>query len=428
MSRDAKSVIRKYFLVCGLSAFVLIALFIMLVVVFQQIWMWTTIAFVLFFCAVERIIIRKIANHYIHSILFQDLDPSRYKEVLMGSRFFSPPVSCKMMGAYCSGDYQTTVNICEKMLRNKLKPNHAFFYLSLLACVYFETRNFEELKTICSRYQTSLSEYGGKSLQDIPLMCFMRSFLKGDYDICKNLIEKGNRNKKVGNLQIIRDRLYYAIITYELGQSEKAKSCFEEIIENAPKLNYALLAKKYLDAINSLDESTLVYPKLNPDPNYILYTPHQLSVRRRNRIIQYVLMGVLVVVSIYSIYSNNMFDKKLNDAIKAQNSSYQLIDYFPIMYEDKSLAIMCLVSASDGLTEGYVGTYDNGKTLSFLVMEEGLKTGTYYFQRVGDSDCYIGFQIYEGKESLPENSYKTIEYEINGVIQYFCIKYVGEIF
>ena len=88
MSRDAKSVIRKYFLVCGLSAFVLIALFIMLVVVFHQIWMWTTLAFVFLFCVVERIIIRKIANHYIHSILFQDLDPTRYKEVLMGSKFF----------------------------------------------------------------------------------------------------------------------------------------------------------------------------------------------------------------------------------------------------------------------------------------------------------------------------------------------------
>lgn len=49
MSRDAKSVIRKYFLVCGFSAFVLFALFITLIVVFHSIWMWTTIAFVFFF-------------------------------------------------------------------------------------------------------------------------------------------------------------------------------------------------------------------------------------------------------------------------------------------------------------------------------------------------------------------------------------------
>lgn len=61
-------------------------------------------------------------------------------------------------------------------------------------------------------------------------------------------------------------------------------------------------------------------------------------------------------------------------------------------------------------------------------MEEGLKTGTYYFQRVGDSDCYIGFQIYEGKESLPEDSYKTIEYEIDGVVRYFCIEYIVKLF
>lgn len=424
MSRDAKSVIRKYFLVCGFSAFVLFALFITLIVVFHSIWMWTTIAFVLVFCAVERIVIRKIANHYIHSILFQDLDAEKYKEVLTGSKFFFPPAFCRLMGAYCSGDYQTTVDICEKWLRGKLKPRNAFFCLSLLACVYFETRNFEELKTICDRYQAVLSQLNGKNLKDTPLMYFMQLYSNGDYDACKKLIEEGRRNERAWILQIIRDRLYYAVVVYELGQTEEARSYFAEIMERAPKLNYASLAKRYIDAIDSSDKSALAYPKLIPNPNYVLYTPKQLSVRRGIRVVRYVLLGVLLAASIYSVFSSNSFDRKLNDAIKAQNASYQLIDYFPIMYEDKSLAIMCLVSASDGLTEGYVGTYDNGKTLSFLVMEEKLKVGTYYFQRAGDSDFYIGFQIYEEKESLPEDSYKTIEYEIDGDVRYFCIEYI----
>lgn len=183
-------------------------------------------------------------------------------------------------------------------------------------------------------------------------MYFMQLYLNGDYDACKKLIEEGQRNERAWILQIIRDRMYYAVVVYELGQTEEARSYFAEIMEKAPKLNYASLAKRYMDAIDSSDKSALAYPKLIPNPNFVLYTSKQLSVRRGIRVVRYVLLGLLLAASIYSIFSSNDFDRKLNDAIQAQNASYQLVDYFPIMYEDKSLAIMCLVSSPDGFGGG----------------------------------------------------------------------------
>lgn len=422
---EVKSILRKYFILCFFSVFVLVVLFAIFSIVLHR--MWATIALMLLFYVIGRIIIQKITNHYIHSVLLRDLDPVKYKNILSGSKFYSAPAFYKMLGAYYSGDYQTAVDICENRLQGNLKLVNKLFYMMFLSMIYFETRNFEELKVIYDRYQIALKENEKCELIDNTSMCFMYAYLNGDYNSCKNILEKKQNTKKhETKLKTIQNSLYYAIVCYQLKQTEEAERIFEDIIQKAPKLNYALISKRYLDAIKSSDESYLVYPKFIANPNYVLYTSQQLSAKKRNRMILYVLIGLLVVASIYSTYSNKTFDTKLHNGLKSQYTSYQLIDYFPITYENDSLAIMCLVNVYDNLAEGYVVTYDGGKTLSFLVMEENLKIGTYYYQRVGDSNCYIGFQIYEKRQIIPENVYKVIEINMDGSVKYFCIEYIGD--
>ena len=76
---EVKSILRKYFILCFFSVFVLVGLFAIFSIVLHR--MWATIALMLLFYVIGRIIIQKITNHYIHSVLLRDLDPVKYKNI-----------------------------------------------------------------------------------------------------------------------------------------------------------------------------------------------------------------------------------------------------------------------------------------------------------------------------------------------------------
>ena len=46
----------------------------------------------------------------------------------------------------------------------------------------------------------------------------------------------------------------YAIACYKVGDTEKAKEIFENIVDTAPHLNFSKLAEKYLADINGLEK------------------------------------------------------------------------------------------------------------------------------------------------------------------------------
>ena len=59
---EVKSILRKYFILCFFSVFVLVVLFAIFSIVLHR--MWATIALMLLFYVIGRIIIQKITNHY----------------------------------------------------------------------------------------------------------------------------------------------------------------------------------------------------------------------------------------------------------------------------------------------------------------------------------------------------------------------------
>ena len=234
---EVKSILRKYFILCFFSVFVLVGLFAIFSIVLHR--MWATIALMLLFYVIGRIIIQKITNHYIHSVLLRDLDPVKYKNILSGNKFYSAPAFYKMLGAYYSGDYQTAVDICENRLQGNLKLVNKLFYMMFLSMIYFETRNFEELKVIYDRYQIALKENEKCELIDNTSMCFMYAYLNGDYNSCKNILEKKQNTKKhETKLKTIQNSLYYAIVCYQLKQTEEAERIFEDIIQKRTITQY----------------------------------------------------------------------------------------------------------------------------------------------------------------------------------------------
>ena len=60
---------------------------------------------------------------------------------------------------------------------------------------------------------------------------------------------------------------YYAVAYYENGELAAAKELFHNIVIGAPKMHYASIAQKYIEAIESQTEIVLPEQSVLPDEN-----------------------------------------------------------------------------------------------------------------------------------------------------------------
>ena len=77
---------------------------------------------------------------------------------------------------------------------------------------------------------------------------FFESYLKGDFEECLTTL---NKYKCKTNCQKVNKDLSLAIIYYRSGDMTQSKILFEEIIQKAPKMNFAKISQKYLEAIEN---------------------------------------------------------------------------------------------------------------------------------------------------------------------------------
>ena len=138
----------------------------------------------------------------------------------------------------------------------------------MLAEVYFELGEKEKLKYTCEKIDLLLSDkntlkqkfFGilkfiflgindNKTLKMVSAKReFFESYLNDDFDKC---IITLNKKKRKTNYQKVNKDFYRAIIYYRSGDMTQSKMLFEEIIQKAPKMNFAKISQKYLEAIEN---------------------------------------------------------------------------------------------------------------------------------------------------------------------------------
>ena len=93
--------------------------------------------------------------------------------------------------------------------------------------------------------------------------------------------------------------LWYAVTCYESGEKEEARATFEIILTNTPKLYWAELSKKYIEAIDSGSEVVISDHPIVPEENIQLSS---VKVPTKKKRIVSAIIAVAVLCWILAIY------------------------------------------------------------------------------------------------------------------------------
>lgn len=244
---DAKTTIRGIFLKKLLVFVLYVIVVVYLLVVHTS--LWTVLASLILYVFVVAIM-HFIETRTLLSILFKELDAEKLKSVI-SYKYNSAPFPFKINAAIFNGDYQTTTELLETQLKKRLNVSNKSAYYAVLAHVYFEQENLNDLQRVCDEY----SEFSKSCSKNTAtknteaVWQYYEHFLAGDYDSCVSLCLVKFKDQRVDwrtpLTNIITDyRL--AVAYYYNNDFENARKVFESIVQRAPKLYFACLAKEYL--------------------------------------------------------------------------------------------------------------------------------------------------------------------------------------
>lgn len=197
-----------------------------------------------------RIILAFYIKKNVLSILFDDLNPSLFKEVI-----YTPPSKpiplYKLFAFMALGDYDKAIGICETQIQSNLPMNQKALYFSILARAYFEQNNIQQLKITCDRFYQVVVNLKDKEkiLKENWIMCVYQHFSNKEYSECLKIIEnnKNENNSKTNNLGVANSYFTLAVIYNCLNEEDKANELFNKLISFAPNIYAAKIAKDYLE-------------------------------------------------------------------------------------------------------------------------------------------------------------------------------------
>ncbi|MBQ4052324.1 MAG: hypothetical protein IJD09_01590 [Clostridia bacterium] len=301
---NAKLILRKFrfcYFGCVNTALIVVILILFL----------TKNAFLFFAAALLLLFFRRIIgvyffNKYINSIMSKDLNPVMYNAVFEAGKIVSNHLFEKIEFSYYSGDYQTVINICSAKLKDTKLKKYQYWYMWFLARSYFELGDFENLRLIYNRFQT-MTEADAKCEQlrnKYIYFKFIGLYLKGEFAECKALYEglvcnTQPHNSKTLKLYDIQIKFTYAISCYKSQDLDTATKVFNYIIAEAPRLHFAVISQKYLNAIEAGIEYQPEYSAVSVDENFILPKPRKSTkIRKTIRLILMVLCFICLYLGV----------------------------------------------------------------------------------------------------------------------------------
>lgn len=426
MKKEIKSIIRKY-------TFKVLIIAIIFLLTISSIIYFAKLNFILSFivCFVlyipVYILIFKIADKNIHSVLFVELDPEKYKDVLFFGRF-KPHAINQTNAAMFLGDYQTVVNLSTKVLKGKVSKRNKCALLATIARAYYEMGDLEKLKIVCDTFDL-YADGLKKTLSEQKIGMIMRYykyFIDEKYEACNAVLDEMDaiRNNKSANEKL--SRLYaifnYGIIAYKLGNFDNAVKCFNQVVETAPKINDARIAEKYIDAINNSKPVDLGYSEIVPDENYIIPFYNQ-----RKKSILVLRITALVFVLIFGFFQSAEYilkidkNKKVEKAIIAVYGGYQSFEELRVPISKTTVLPMYVVIKNDGEFDlTCFVTYDNDDTKVLDIIFDDLYVGSYSWGPIGE-DYIISFCLYENYADVPSDAICITELNNGHKTNYFAV-------
>lgn len=302
MSTEHKSIAKKYNIIFRCASIISLIISVAIIILPQD--LITLPLGMLFYIAARAVIVNIIFNNYINPILTKELDPVKFQKIIDELRFSTGAAFEKILAAYHGSDYYTALNICVLKLRESKFSKYKYYYLMYLARIYFELADNKNLKEIYDRFEseTATDKKGEAIRTKHTFMRFIKHYLEGEYSSCvemyESIISKNNFATKSAEIQT---KFSYAVACYYAGKVDEANEMFEYIINSAPKMNFAMVARKYLNS-----SGTVVISEKNiiPDPDFTIKNYSSKISRILNKIMYgsvFVATALIVVLIILNI-------------------------------------------------------------------------------------------------------------------------------
>ncbi len=312
MNEEAKKIAKKInaLNIClRVASFVVIYLIYMLSASFTYDWFESqipaiiiTLAAIFVILRLNRKIVSTVYMKNVAPVLSDEADANKYREILTGIKMAKNSLDLAD-AAYYAGDYQSAVNTFETYAKAEDSPSNVKIYcLTSLMNIYFELRDFEKMREASDKFE-ELRQLHPSNPYFQNYTGFYRLFSDRDYEACKGICREWERSipaEQTNNLYKSMVCFWYAVTCYESGEKEEARATFELVLTNTPKLYWAELAKKYIEAIDRGIEVVISDHPIVPEENVQLSSVKVPT--KKKRIVSAIIAVALICLWILAIY------------------------------------------------------------------------------------------------------------------------------
>ena len=379
-----------------------------------------------------RILFRFLHGKYISGPIVKDLNAPLYSEIVRQGKMFPLSAQWQLQAEYYVGNYKNAMKICNKMLEDpRCYKKFKYYYLFLLANMYFDVDDKDALADVCRKYQNELlneTERKRNKIQKIfAKMDFYQSYLDGNFDSCNTYLSK----PQTLPLHEIIYMFGKARIALSKNEAEKAAEYFREIIQKAPNLNYAELSSHGLEAIENNIPYNETFEKLEESLDFVIIRPSraQRATRLAILISEAALFLILLVWSGFNAYRANEYTESIRTLLETKYDNVEIIETFNLKYEDLLVDSIFVSKTDMGIIVGSLFTYsgndktefDVDLTLPYSYFENSDQKIAYFEFYCTLDDYYTECCIYTDKEDIPLTYSHMTKVKIEGKTIYIVI-------
>lgn len=343
--------------------------------------------------------------------LFEELNPFKYYAVM--GVYGKDLTEDNYEFNYAVGNYERAVSLCLKELsKTKLKQIEVECKYYLALC-YFETENYEKLKTVCNELKAVFSsDKNGKVYKEQYGLVFdyFIDFLNGDYEKCKSIKSRTeSTDKKYSNFYRIKAQFYYAVALYKNNEIADACKEFENIAVCCPDLNLSKLSAKYLNSArdNESDTETPNHSSYETQKESYITSPQKEMTKGRTVL----LVLCLVVLAFLLIKMNHSSVGSALDVLYENEGATAIIETVPVNDDGD---VLCVYEKNENIGVAYLdevgeNEYKFGIAITYASgFPESSDTGIYCI-KAGDSNLKIRYSV---------TSFRNVPYETLSVNEF----------
>ncbi len=366
--------------------------------------------------AVEIVILAVLMSRTTDPLLTDRLDPKLYYTVCTMLRTVPANGLTEILTAYYLFDYHAAYNLCVQKLSSHQYKKYEFDYKLYLARMYFDCGEVDKLREVCEEFYVAFEKSKKLRLIYGDLMRFYRSFCEEDYATCcdfykQRMCEKAYATKKILKIQLDYG---YAVARFKNGETEEAATVFTKIINEAPQLNFAYIARQYLEKIERGEDRGVCVTYTRDEQYRAPATVAQKPSPVKKRLWVFVLVAAVVALQVVQDLPRPPLD-----AVQAYDESVtEILCSLPV---GDTNDLLCLCSNEHGnYTVAYLHAKGNERYQCKMACA-GLRPTLCYAIQSPDSDLVLYCTVYSDVANIPADAVTYTPFTDNGATRYFII-------